>query len=220
VSSLRIERHVDQLRLWPSTGRVILAQFDEGSVVVYQAYRPSIGRFAAKNGFFGGEFSMSRMSWVKPNFLWMMYRCGWGTKQDQEVVLAVRIRRAAFDGLLADAVHSAFDPTVHASVDEWRCRVAESDVRLQWDPDHDPQGRPLERRAIQLGLRGKVLAHYAREWIASVEDVSAFVSEQREQLAREPGALSIPAERPYPVTDPQVVRRLGLTAAPPDNLIK
>lgn len=220
MRTVRVEKHLDQAQLWPSIGRVILAQFDESSVVVYQAYRPGIGCFAATRGFFGGEFSLNRMSWVKPNFLWMMYRCGWGTKQDQEIVLAVRIQRAAFDGLLANAVHSAFDPTVYASVEEWRRRVAESDVRLQWDPDHDPQGRPLERRAIQLGLRGETLVHYTREWIVSVEDVSAFVSEQREQLAREPEALSIPTERPYPVADPQVARRLGLTDAYPCNLAK
>jgi len=27
------------------------------------------------------------MSWIKPNFLWMMYRCGWGTKEGQQVTL-------------------------------------------------------------------------------------------------------------------------------------
>ena len=29
-------------------------------------------------------------------------------------------------------------------------------VRLQWDPDHDPEGGKCERRAIQLGLKGQV----------------------------------------------------------------
>jgi hypothetical protein len=31
--------------------------------------------------------------------------------------------------------------------------VARSEVRLQWNPDHDPTGNKLERRALQLGLR-------------------------------------------------------------------
>jgi hypothetical protein len=31
-------------------------------------------------------------------------------------------------------------------------------VRLQWDPDHHPNGSPLKRRAIQLGLRNDVSA--------------------------------------------------------------
>ena len=36
------------------------------------------------------------MSWIKPNFLWKMYRCGWATKEGQEIVLAVWIASAAF----------------------------------------------------------------------------------------------------------------------------
>ena len=67
------------------SGRHVLAQYDAETVVVYQAYRPSIGAFAATHGYFGGGFSPSRMSWIKPNFLWMMYRCGWATKEGQEV---------------------------------------------------------------------------------------------------------------------------------------
>lgn len=51
---------------WPISGRHILAQFDDQSVIILQAYRPAIGHFAAKNGFFGGEFSLNPMSWIKP----------------------------------------------------------------------------------------------------------------------------------------------------------
>jgi hypothetical protein len=65
-----------QAARWPKTGRHILAQFDDESIIVYQAYRPAIGQFAAQHGFFGGQFSLNRMSWIKPNFLWMRYRCG------------------------------------------------------------------------------------------------------------------------------------------------
>ena len=146
-----LESHAAQAQRWPKTGRHILAQFDDASVIVYQAYRPEIGRFAAEHGYFGGAFSLNRMSWIKPNFLWMMYRCGWGTKEGQEVVLAVRLKRAAFDEILAAAVHSSFVPETYGSREEWQSAVAASDVRLQWDLDHDPSGRPLERRAVQLG---------------------------------------------------------------------
>src|SRR6185369_9587101 len=59
------ELYSAQTARWPKTGRHILAQFDDESVVVYQAYRPAIGRFAAEHGYFGGEFSLSRMSWIK-----------------------------------------------------------------------------------------------------------------------------------------------------------
>ncbi len=86
---LQTEAYRSQLEHWPKTGRHILAQFDEETIVVYQAYRPAIGHFAAHHQYFGGEFSYGRMSWIKPNFLWMMYRSGWGTKPEQEVTLAV-----------------------------------------------------------------------------------------------------------------------------------
>jgi Domain of unknown function (DUF4291) len=50
---LRTEPYLDQVARWPKEGKHILAQFDDTSVVVYQAYRPSIGRFATKHGYFG-----------------------------------------------------------------------------------------------------------------------------------------------------------------------
>lgn len=211
---LPLARHRDVAPTWPSEGRHVLATYDDASVVVYQAYRPAIGRFAAEHGWFGGDFSASRMSWVKPNFLWMMYRSGWGTKVDQEVTLAVRLKREAFDAILAAAVPSSFDERLYDSRGAWERDVKASDVRLQWDPDHDPAGAPLARRAVQLGLRGEVLARYAREWIVEIEDVSPFVARER-QRARDlrAGELVVPAERVYPVTDPEAARRLGVAVA-------
>ena len=114
------------------------AQFDEKSIVVYQAYRPSIGHFAARHHYFGGEFSFTRMSWIKTNFLWMMSRSSWGMKEGQEVILAVWLQCAAFETILAQAVHSRFTPAIYASEEEWKKALADSNVRLQWDPDRHP----------------------------------------------------------------------------------
>ena len=141
-----------------------------------------------------------------------MYRCGWASKEGQEVVLAVRLKRPAFDEILRRAVHSTFVPEVYESESEWKAAVGRSDVRLQWDPDHDPSGAPVERRAIQLGLRGEVLAKYAREWLLGIEDVSEFVLEQS-QHARSPfERLITPTEEVYPVNTPEVAPQLGVTA--------
>jgi hypothetical protein len=118
--NLATEPYLVQAARWPNSGRHILAQFDDDSVIVYQAYRTSIGNFAATNGYFGGEFSLNRMSWIKPNFLWMMYRCGWASKEGQEVVLAVRLKRSAFDEILRLAVHSSFVPEVYENELAWR----------------------------------------------------------------------------------------------------
>lgn len=204
--------YLTQTAQLPQGGRYIVAQYDETSVVVYQAYRPAIAHFAVEHGYFGGEFSFSRMSWIKPNFLWMMYRSGWGTKAGQEVTLAIRIKRSAFDTILANAVHSSFVPEVYASEAEWKQTVAHSSVRLQWDPDHHPSGAKLERRAIQLGLRGEVLAQYARDWIVDIEDISDFVQHQYQVVRSQDWAqLLVPSEVVYPVTDPAIAGRLQLS---------
>jgi hypothetical protein len=211
---LLVEPYLAQLELWPETGRPILAQFDDESVVVYQAYKPSIGDFAAKNGFFGGEFGYARMSWVKPNFLWMMFRSGWGAKADQEVTLAVRLQREAFDAILERAVASTFGGAreLFSTEADWKAAVARSEVRLQWDPDHAPAGHPVERRAIQLGLRGETLRRYGREWIVGIEDISDFVREQRAHVeARAYDRLFTPRERVYPVS-PELARRIGASS--------
>jgi hypothetical protein len=200
MTSLRTEPFLAQHARWPVDGRHVLAQFDDDSIVVYQAYRPAIGRFAAEHGYFGGEFSLERMSWIKPNFLWMMYRCGWATKLDQEVVLAIWLQRAAFDQIVAAAVPSSFDERRYPDRAAWELDVKSSDVRLQWDPDHGPRGEPLERRAVQLGLRGDVLASFARPWIQKIEDITPFVRAQHAALERGGReALVTPAEDVYPL---------------------
>jgi hypothetical protein len=209
------EPYLEQKARWPQSGRHILAQYDAETVVVHQAYRPSIGRFAVEHGYFGGDFSFTRMSWIKPNFLWMMYRSGWGTKENQEVTLAVSLKRSAFDAILAEAVHSTFVPEVYGSQNEWGEAVARSSVRLQWDPDHSPSGAKLERRAIQLGLRDEFLRKYAREWIVGIEDISEFVAEQRRHAeAGDYQRILTPRELVYPVDNPEVAGKLGLTEVP------
>jgi hypothetical protein len=208
--NLPTQPYLEQLQRWPNTGQHILAQFDTDTIVVYQAYRPAIGKYAAQHQRFGGEFSFSRMSWIKPNFLWMMYRSGWGTKEGQEVTLAVRLRRTGFEEILKRAVHSSFLPEVYGSPERWRARLAESPVRLQWDPDHDPQGGKQERRAIQLGLAGDVLRCYAKDWIVSIEDISEFVAEQRDHAQTNGLAkLVTPREEVYPVSAPDVAAQVG-----------
>jgi hypothetical protein len=206
--------YLEQADRWPHEGRHVLAGFDDETVIVYQAYRPAIGRYAVEHGHFGGEFSYHRMSWIKPNFLWMMYRSGWGSKEGQEVVLALRIRRTFFDSILAEAVPSTFDGRVFASQEDWQAAVGRSSVRLQWDPDHHPSGSPLERRAIQLGLRGGVLAAFGKREIVEVIDVSAFVAGQRENVSSHALTnLRTPVEQIYLPADPAVRRRLGLSSA-------
>ncbi len=195
------ESYTVQSRRWPTEGEHVLALFDDESIVVYQAYRPSIGRYAIEHGCLGGpDFSFQRMSWVKPNFLWMMYRSGWGTKEGQEMTLGLRIRRAFFDRLLDEAVPSSFEASGMQDRDAWAAAVRVSDVRLQWDPDHAPDGARLGRRAVQLGLRGAALKELAGAGLIEVIDMTGFVATQRALLAEDWSHLMTPMEQVYPVT--------------------
>lgn len=195
---LPTELYSSQCARWPRTGEHILAHYDDESIVVYQAYRPSIGHYAIEHGRFGGpDYSLSRMSWIKPNFLWMMYRSGWGAKEGQEVILGLRVRRSFFDGVLAQAVASTYQPDRYASREDWKAAVDASEVRLQWDPDHDPQGGKLAHRAVQLGLRGKTLEAFAGRELLEVIDMSSFVGEQRPLALAGDSMLRTPIEAVY-----------------------
>ena len=196
LTTLKLQSHAEQAPEWPASGRHILAQFDSESIVVYQAYRPAIADYAVKHQRFGGEFSFNRMSWIKPNFLWMMFRAGWATKEGQERILAVRIRRPFFDEVLAGAVASSFGVSGFGSHDDWKSALGSSEVRLQWEPDHDPKGNCLQRRALQLGLRGRTLRRYGTEEVLGIEDITPFVEEQRTHVASA-SDLVVPVERMY-----------------------
>ena len=210
---MRFKRYIDQAKDWPQSGRHILAQFDADSIYVYQAYRPSIARFAVEHQKFGGDFSFSRMSWIKTNFLWMMYRSGWATKEGQEHILALRLRRTFFDELLRLVIPSGFDSRRFASREEWQAALASSEVRLQWDPDHDPTGKPVERRAVQLGLRGAALRKYGQQELISVEDITPFVAEQRERLSDSFVELHTPEECVYHPRDHEAAILVGIETA-------
>ncbi len=202
-------RHTEVNARWPKKGRHILASFDDDVVVVYQAYRPEIADAAITSQRFVSPFSLQRMSWVKPNFLWMMYRCGWAAKPDQQRVLAVHLPRRFFENLLSQAVWSSFQVDRYTDQATWSTAVHNSDVRLQWDPDHDPAGRPQERRAIQLGIRGRTLEAYALSWPVRIEDITPMVLQQR-QHASSSYDLLIPDERPLPLADEAVRLHLML----------
>ena len=211
LNPVPVASYATQSTEWPQSGRHILANYDDETITVYQAFRPEIGRFASENDCFGGEFRYTRMSWIKPNFLWMMYRSDWGRSEGQEVVLAIRLSRAFFDSLLEQAVSSSFTPDRFSSREEWSAAVSRSDVRLQWDPDHLPTGEKCERRAIQLGLRAATLEAYGKREVAAVTDISDFVAEQRMNVASwKGGDLLTPEERVYVPSDQAISERLGL----------
>ncbi|MFD6151326.1 DUF4291 domain-containing protein [Streptomyces sp. NPDC060243] len=172
------------------------------TLTVYQAYRPSLGVPAARDGRFPEAWGRGRMTWVKPSFLWMMYRCGWGTKEGQETVLAVEIAREGFLWALRNATLSHYERGVHGDRAEWQRSLRRASARVQWDPERDLHARPLEHRSLQLGLSGEASRRYADEWIVGIRDVTPLAREVH-GLVRD-GELDaaralLPVERPYEV---------------------
>lgn len=209
---LPTEPYLEQKARWPASGRHILAHFDAESVVVYQAFRAAIADEAVALQRFGPSFGLGRMSWIKPNFLWMMFRSGWATKANQERVLAIRLRRPFFEAVLGSAVASSHDPRAWPSRQAWQEAVRSSEVRLQWDPDHEPSGNPVDRRAIQLGLRGTTLSTFASSAIVAIEDVTTLVESERVHAVAPYERLHTPRERVFRPSDPEAATRVGLDA--------
>jgi len=196
----------------PKSGQHILGHQDEKSIVVYQAYKDSIADFAVKNQYLGGsDYSYNRMSWIKPNFLWMMYRCGWAKKENQERVLAFWVDKIDFESILKEAVLSSFNQKYYDNNDQWKNELNSKEVRLQWDPDHDPFGNKVERRAIQLGLKGNVLQKFGREHVKQIDDITDFVKQQRQLLeSNQLDKLLVPVETVFKMTDSKQNERIGI----------
>jgi len=208
---LHLKKYKEQVPDWPEKGYHIMAQYDDEKIIVYQSYRKDIGQFAVENQYFGGAFSLERMTWIKPNFLWMMYRNGWGTKDSQESVLAIHLKSEAFIKYLKNAVYSSYNNELGICREEWQNQVKESSARLQWDPDHDPFGRKLERRAIQISLRNEFIRTFAKEDIIMIENISGFVKEQHQFiLNHDLDSLVIPEEKPLLFTDEDLNKKLRL----------
>lgn len=187
--------------------------FDDTTLTVYQAFSPAIAEAAVVAGTLVPPFKLDRMTWIKPSFLWMMYRCGWATKPGQERVLAIRIRRDGFERALAQSCLSHYDPAVYASHDEWLRRKQASPVRVQWDPERSARAEPLSWRSIQIGLSGVAVQHYVSEWIREISDITHHVSELRESIrcGRSSAMTGLPEEQPYPLPS-DIAKAIGAAA--------
>ncbi|MFK7774537.1 MAG: DUF4291 domain-containing protein [Saprospiraceae bacterium] len=209
---MKVEKYNYQQTQLPNEGKHIIAQSDDDTITVYQAYNNAIANYAIANQKFGGSsYSFSRMTWVKPNFMWMMYRAGWATKENQERILAIKIKHEGFNKILREAVYSSFQEQIYKTHEAWKTKLAASKVRLQWDPDHDPQGAKLERKAIQLGIRGEMLQELNQAWITEISDVTDFVKEQHRFAKGDFSSLNVPFERVQIYEDQAIIDNLGLT---------
>ena len=178
------KRQLVEIEKQHNVGNEVRAVFTNDTIRVYQAYNRLIAEEAVRLGTFGKKFNMNRMTWIKPSFLWMMYRCGWADKENQECVLAIDIQREGFDQLMKKAVSTSYQEKIFGSQSYWQYQLKTSDVICQWDPERDVYGNPLAYRSIQLGLRGEILKKYVNEWIVSIEDITEYVLELKKMRDR------------------------------------
>lgn len=185
--------------------RAIRARYDEKSITVYQAYGDAIADEALADGTLRGpHFSCNRMTWIKPSFLWMMYRSGWATKPNQTRILAISLSRDGFEAALSQSCPSSFHPDMFATQEAWRARLQTAPVRIQWDPERDRHLRPLDQRSIQIGIGPALVGNYVDEWIIGISDVTNFA-----RAASRDSDVTLPAERPYPL-NPDLQAVLGI----------
>lgn len=184
--------------------RQIRAVHDEETITVYQAYGPHIALDAIRLGRFAPTYGRSRMTWIKPSFLWMMYRSGWAAKPQQEHVLAIKLRRDGFESALSQAALSHYDCALHSSRAEWAAAAKAAPVRIQWDPERDVHFRPLGHRSLQIGVSGPAVDEYCDTWITGIGDATGLAHRihalVRAREYAEADAL-LPPERPYPLPD-------------------
>lgn len=208
----QLELYTAQQERLPKKGKYIVGNFTESTIIVYQAFNQQIAGYAVDHQKFGGEhYSFSRMTWIKPGFMWMMYRSGWASKKDQERILAIEITLKGFLEILGNATHSSFQPNVFSTKEDWQKQLKTHKVRLQWDPDHNPKGAKLERKAIQLGLKDKISERFNNEWIVKIEDVTEFVKQQYQNVLYSIEKLEVPVEKVLDLNDIKLESRLGVS---------
>jgi len=162
------------MRINMANNKEIRAVFDAETITVYQAYCKEIAQAAVQVQTLVPPFKMGRMTWIKPSFLWAMYRSGWATQPKQEHILAIKIKREGFDWAVQNGVASTFEASGFENSEEWKQQLRKSVVRIQWDPERSIRGDKLDYRSIQIGLRGKAVEKYVNEWITEITDITVL----------------------------------------------
>ncbi len=191
--------------------RQIRAAYDDRTVRVYQAYSDEIADAALARGtFVSPPFKLDRMTWVKPSFLWTMYRSGWGLKDaGQARILAIDVDRDGFDWALAHG-ELTHHPSAPTEAPARREKGGDVSVRIQWDPERDLHLRALPHRTIQIGLRGQAVRLYVDKWIRRIGDVTDLAHRIHALVTAgelDAAASMLPRELPYESTAARALTR-------------
>lgn len=179
---------------------------------MYQAYSADIATAALRSHTFVEPFKRCRMTWIKPSFLWMMYRSGWAEKSGQNHILAIKISRSGFEWALRNSCLSQYEAGVYTSNDAWAERKSKSPVRIQWDPERSLTLAALPWRTIQVGLSNEAIDLYTESWIVDITDHTRRAHQVRELVDNgdtDAALEHIEAERAYPIPD-DIAGSIGL----------
>ncbi len=179
----------------------IRANYDRDTIVMYQAYSDAIADPAIRDQKFQAPFSFTRMTWIKPSFFWLMHRSNWGQKSNQNRILAVHIKRAAWEKALSLGVLTSPEKHIHGSGSKWESLFNNAKVHVQWDTERSQKGAPLNHFSIQVGLSRHIITEFVEDWVVKIEDLTTHV--QKLNKLRKSGdknfAKYLPQEKIYPV---------------------
>ena len=206
--------------------QIFRAEYDNEGVYFYQAFNDQIADWAIEHQTLGGDFwNPNRMTWIKPSFAWMLYRAGYGLKdENQKRILKIKIGHEALGALLTGSVMGKGN------------REAEKYVQVQWDPERDIARVDLDsavleparvndnfNRAIQIGLAKSASTQYTNS-ILGIQDVTALANEVRKAhqalLNGDSNAMhelmgKLPVERRYmPDMDGESLANIALLPGP------
>lgn len=170
---------------------------------MYQAYSKAIALPALENQRFVPPFSLSRMTWIKPSFLWLMHRSNWGRKSNQEYILGVKITRKGWEEALSLGVLTSYESSFHKDIESWREQFQNAIVHVQWDPERSIKGADLQVDSIQIGLSRHIIRRFVDEWIVGIEDLTPKVRKIYDLLQKgdlKNAKRQLPPEKIYPVS--------------------
>ncbi|KAG8533503.1 uncharacterized protein KY384_002288 [Bacidia gigantensis] len=185
--------------------REIRASYDEYAITVYQAYSPTIAEAAVKHQNLAASpaFSMTRMTWIKPSWCWMMYRSGYSYKDERQTrILALKIPHEKFKKLLMESSLSEperrSDDKVNGGKKEPGGRGGDQNnntgkeeegkgkVRVQWDPERGPRLGIKPYRSIQIGVGRNIERFFVEECAKEIEDVTERARAMKKLLDEDP----------------------------------
>lgn len=217
---VQIQQQQRKLEALNDDVQVFSGEWDAEGVYVYQAFCDEIADWALDHQQFGGpKFNTVRMTWIKPSYAWVLYRSGYGQKPGQNRVLKIKLSHVALADLLSQCkcVDTNKETRSKRSVEEG------SIGRVQWDPERDimsADGREprmmLRRRAIQIGLKGKLSEQYVSN-VISIQDVTELSRRIcQAHRSKKKGAMielepELPKESPYmPLCSDHCLVELGM----------